>query len=245
MKFNKIYETTSSADFAEVCRIFELNHIPFEVLHEYRLFSEKRYDSAADQGGAIIRVSPNHYVKANHLLLNAGLKSQVDIVKDRFKIVRHFGTFSSRIPLLKRLSLPYQLLVSLVIVGVIVLGIILFSSYRDWKSVDIIDQTLLVRSLEYNGMEVPTKTIRFFTIKGANDFESLSFKKYEHRVRLPGIESSPITAFWQKNGDIITISGADNFCDIFNGIYQLEKDFWRKTLRLRSATTTIELRLLR
>ena len=73
MPYVQVYETRNLAAFEQACAILEAEDIRYEVLYEYRLYPEQRYDSFVE-GGTIISVPRSAYHDADRILVMAKLK---------------------------------------------------------------------------------------------------------------------------------------------------------------------------
>lgn len=75
MEFINIFETENELNFKEVTELFDERSIRYGSLHEYRLYTENRYDIENRIGGAIIRIHPHDLKRATECLKEQGYSS--------------------------------------------------------------------------------------------------------------------------------------------------------------------------
>ncbi len=118
MRYIKVFETQEKAKFREASTLFRRENIKYEVLYEYRLYSEKRHDSLENRG-AVIRVPRSVFHDANRLLIEQGLKT----IKAEESMETPLDLFIERI--FPELSSSARVLLSIVAVALIVLATVL------------------------------------------------------------------------------------------------------------------------
>ena len=87
MQYKKVFETDDKSKFREACAILRKESIKYEVMYEYRLYREKRYDPLEGRG-AVIRVPRSVFHDADRLLSKKGMKKNHEELKGEVPLMK-------------------------------------------------------------------------------------------------------------------------------------------------------------
>lgn len=242
MPYIKIIETSDKSKFRDACAILRREDIKFEILYEYRLYSEKRHDPISG-AGAIIRVPRSAYHDAERLLTEYGLKEIVDDSRNQFTMIKSLDKFLIRIPLISNTPIYTKLLLLLLIVGVSLFLLIRLKHDGQFLDFDTVHNHFEVKSIHFRGEELIPNTKHAIDLPGVTNWESVFFRSTVNEVNLPGFNSKNINAKWLLIEDkVIQIYDADNYEDLYNGTYLIKSSFWTNDITLVSNVTRIVLK---
>lgn len=241
MKYIEIFESNDELQFNEVTRLFQINNISFNTLHEYRLFKE--LDHGETLGAAIVRVQRIDYVKANHLLISNGFKQELRTEQDPYSNHNQFTKFLNKIPLFKIFSGPTQIGLLLLALLFIVYSVFAIS-FINWQTKQFGDESWCVVQLVYNKRELTPNTEKIIVFPKNKCRETVRFYQ-DGTVILPGFDTGAAKGSWKEidsNPNQIRIFDVNIFCEIYEGDYIIKKDFIRKNTNIRSDKTVIKLK---
>ena len=118
MSYVKVFETDDKSEFREACAILRKESIKHEVMYEYRLYREKRYDSL-ESGGAEIRVPRSVFHDADRLLFEKGLKRNQEDPEEKVALISIINR------LFPQISTGTRVLLTILMVALIILAMVL------------------------------------------------------------------------------------------------------------------------
>ena len=238
MKFYRLYESLNSSELSMIKMSLSAENIHYRVLFENTLQTANVY--ALGNTGAIIEVAENDLEQAKQIMLNLGIVLDYNGQLDKFRFINRFDHVTRYIPFLGSLQVGIRLAILASIIFGIGFLLIVLSTLRI-KPDSLAGNFWCVDEIIYKGEILKPTTIRTFYTIGVPGISCADiFFRETGTALLPGFNTFYISATWtlDKAKNKLNIHDADQFKEIYNGEYQIERN-WSGTMKLVSSTTSI------
>lgn len=194
-------------------------------------------------GGVKLKVRESDLERAIEILEEYGYINEDSYIKQSYiqkqliKFISFLDKTTSKLPLLKKVSLGFRLFVIITIVLGLIGGVIYITT-RPTTIERLTQNNWCIDNVTYNNENyIPQTQSMLKIIGGGNCVEGITFEK-EGTVELPGFNSRSAIGEWGIYNDSLRISNVDTFGFVYNGSYQINLS--RFGLVLKSATTTLD-----
>lgn len=211
--FIPLLSVSQASELAVLRARLEFENIHFRIRDELTTQIQPFYSNAI--GGIKLEVIEADYNRALEIIADAGFK-----VPEEPKIpaiMERIGKFTSRIPLLKKLSLELRFLLSIALIILAILGSVYLAIYLvnlPTRMERLTGQTWCIDRLLVDGKK------SLFSNQGLCNAELLLHE--DGSVYLNQPEGMSLLGQWQTEGDSLFIYNFDSHGDIFNGRYYYE-----------------------
>ena len=238
MKFLRLIEINNKQELAIIKLAFNQGDIEYRTLFENTLQTGDIY--ALGNTGAIIEVAEKDLAEAKIILADLGMELDYDSSKDRFNFINKFDKRTQNIPWIGNLQLEFRLVTIVFATLLVLFSALTLHILRIYPN-ELAGNFWCVDKIIHHGELVNPNTTSGIVMIGANREkcqEEIWFRK-TGVIELPGFGTRNTMAHWQfKNRKTLTINFADEFKDIYEGVYKINSH-WDGTMDLISEKTTI------
>lgn len=220
------------AELAVLRPRLEADGIECVVLDELAAQVAPFYSNAI--GGVKLQVKESDVLRAMEILKVGGYINGEDLQHQ--ENLTKFDRVTSRFPLFGNLRVEIRLMI-IVVVGVLVLGGVIYLATLPTTFERLTKQSWCVDKVTYNGKDFATKTVEQIQLIGAGFCQESIDMRINGTIILPGFNSHAAWGRWKLEDNSLQISETDTFDFVYNGLYDMK--FSGNRLILKSNQTTI------
>lgn len=185
-------------------------------------------------GGVKLQVLESDVARASQILQKAGYILEKDLPSA--KIIPFLDKFTAKIPLLGglRIELRFMFIASFIVISIYLL-IYFFSLPSVYEQ--LTGENWCVEKVVFKGKEYKTHTQHSVWLEGANVCHESIRLSHNGVITFPGFNSNAVYGTWVLEEQQLTVSEADQFDFVYNGVYDVH--FENNNLILKSLDTEI------